>query len=152
MNKTKALSKCMQLCSRKEYCISEIYQKLKTWEVLPDDADEIIEVLIREKYLDEKRYVLAYVNDKFKFNKWGRNKIKYMLKQKQLPENLIVENLKVINIDAYLALIKQLVQEKKRKVKGKSEYEKNGKVVNYMTSRGFETDLVFKFLNSDFDE
>lgn len=152
MEKNKALSKCMQMCSKKEYCITDIRTKLETWELPPDDIDEIIARLIEEKFLDEKRYVQAFVNDKFRFNKWGRNKIKYMLKQKYVPRSLIIEGLQTINQNDYMELLKQLVNDKKRKVTGNSDYERNGKVVNYLVSRGFETDLIFKFVNSDFDE
>ena len=38
-----------------------------------------------EKYIDESRFAKAYVNDKYKFNKWGRIKIRFELSKSALP-------------------------------------------------------------------
>lgn len=149
MDKSKALTKCMQLCSRKEYCISEIEQKLKTWELADFDSQEIIDQLIADKFIDEERYVRAFVNDKFKFNRWGRKKISYILSQKGVPGYLINQGLDLINESDYNGLVRQLMQEKAKKIKAETKFERNGKIANYMASRGFESNIIFQFLNSD---
>jgi len=136
----------MQMCSRKEYCVFDIKQKLYNWELYESDAEEIIKVLIGEKFVDEERFVKAFVNDKFKFNHWGKVKIKYHLKHKHI-EGIFVDNtLNEIDFDEYMKVIVHEISNKIKKVKANSTYERNAKVVNYMAGKGFEPDLVFKQL------
>ena len=37
-----------------------------------------------EKYLDNLRFAISFVHDKFRFNKWGKIKLAYALRQKQV--------------------------------------------------------------------
>eukprot|EP00825_Cyclidium_porcatum_P013541 TRINITY_DN17149_c0_g1_i3.p1 TRINITY_DN17149_c0_g1~~TRINITY_DN17149_c0_g1_i3.p1 ORF type:complete len:150 (-),score=12.85 TRINITY_DN17149_c0_g1_i3:18-467(-) len=68
---TIAYDKAAVLCSRSEYCTSEIREKLKLWGLSPEEAVSVIEKLIAEKYVDDERFARAYAKDKFKFNRWG---------------------------------------------------------------------------------
>ena len=62
-----------------------------------------------EKFIDDERYVRAYVSDKFKFNKWGKTKIRYYLKGKGLSDKTINIGLEVIDDEQYkIALIKTM--------------------------------------------
>ena len=49
-----------------------------------DAFNEIIDRLIDEKFIDERRYCRAFVNDKLRFNHWGRVKIQAKLREKKL--------------------------------------------------------------------
>lgn len=152
MDENKLLAKCMSICSRGEKCIYDIQQKLLKWEADEDVIEAIISKLIAEKFIDEERYVRAFVNDKFKFNHWGRKKIKYNLLQKSVPTPLIDSQLEQISQSDYMQVIKDEIKNKLPKVKGNTAYERNAKVVNYMASKGFEAGLVFQLLNHDDDE
>ncbi len=145
----KALSNCMQICSRKECCKWDILQKLQKWEVEDNDIDKIITQLEQDKFIDEKRYAQAFANDKFKFNKWGRIKIRYQLKQKQISTENINSALANINEDNYKQLIINEIQKKQQKVKAKSDYERKQKVIAYLSSKGFEMDLAFDLYTDD---
>lgn len=149
MEYKKALSKCMQMCSRKEYCITDIKQKLINWDINNVDADKIVATLQDEKFIDEERFVNAFVNDKFKFNKWGKKKISFALAQKGLSKHAISKGLKQIDVNEYKELILELITDKAKKVTAGTEFERNGKIANFLASRGFEADLIFKYLNSD---
>jgi len=78
-----ALKKAMALCAGREYCRSDIRQKLSTWSIDATDAEKIISKLVIEKFIDEERYCTAFVRDKFRYNKWGRVKIASALKMKK---------------------------------------------------------------------
>lgn len=67
-----AYSKMAQLCSRSEQCSADIRKKLIAFELVSEVVDEIIEKLKAEKYLNDERYVKAYIADKFRINKWGK--------------------------------------------------------------------------------
>lgn len=146
MEYNKALSKCMQMCSRKEYCTADIKEKLYNWEISDINVDKIINALIDQKFLNEERFVRAYVNDKIKFNHWGRKKISFYLKSKGVDSKLINTELAKLDEQEYEKIVKIEIEKKLPKIKAKSDYERNGKLVNYLASKGFESDLVFKTL------
>ncbi len=96
-----ALSKMQFICSRQERCSSDIRKKLEKWSLSFDDQDKIVQSLIDDKFIDEKRYTGFYVRDKYKFNKWGRIKIMHHLKQKQIPEFIVMEAFETISEELY---------------------------------------------------
>ncbi len=151
MDYNKALQKCMNICSRNEYCRFDLHQKFKKWEVSSFDANKIIEYLEDNKYLDEERYATAFVNDKFKFNHWGKIKIAYYLKHKNISSVIVKNALDKISFAEYEKICKNEIEKKRPKVNAESNYERNGKTAQYVISKGFESDLVFKLLNSNFN-
>ena len=69
-----------------------------------NETDEIIKVLIKNSFIDEKRYAYAYVNDHYKIKKWGRNKIKAGLKEKNIPKKIIELAMSSIDTKLYLQI------------------------------------------------
>lgn len=69
-------------CSVAERCLQDISKKLDATG-LSEEAKENIKLrLVQEKFLDEKRFTRAFVNDKLRFNQWGRVKILSELKKR----------------------------------------------------------------------
>ncbi len=137
-----ALSKAMALCSKKEYCKSEIRQKLQKWNLENDDINKVIDKLSDDNFLSEERYAQAFVKDKFRFNKWGKLKIKSHLRQKQIDDSIISEAIKLIDNDEYIEMIKSLITAKERTVKAKNDYDKKQKLLRFLAQKGFEPSLV----------
>lgn len=82
------------LCSRREYCSSDIYRK--ALQALDGDsacAAEVLEALKSEKYVDDLRYACAYSRDKSAISGWGARKIRFMLSSKGVPQDVIDEAL-----------------------------------------------------------
>ena len=79
----KVLDRMRNLCSRREYCRSDIMKKvLKALDGDRTGAEKITETLVREKYIDELRYSSAFARDKASIAGWGETKIRYMLSAK----------------------------------------------------------------------
>ena len=90
----KVLDRMRTLCSRREYCKSDIMKKaLKALEDDAEKAEKVIAVLIEEKYLDELRYASAFARDKSSLAGWGETKIRYMLSAKGVPRDVISQAL-----------------------------------------------------------
>jgi len=146
-----ALKKAQNICSRREKCKYDIEQKLKEWGVSEDNMEKIIESLVKEKFIDEKRYVSSFVNDKFKFNKWGKIKIKYQLRLKGISEIQIDQALEQIPENKYKELLKDLLQKKSKSIKNHNKQEKYQKLVSFAYNRGFSfedsKDLVNEMIN-----
>ena len=76
ITKEEAWNKASFLCASSEKCLYDIQEKLKSWGCNSDDSEQICQRLIEEQYIDQTRYAYFYVKDKFRFNKWGKIKIK----------------------------------------------------------------------------
>ena len=138
------LHKAASYCSISEHCISEVEMKLNAWGVETGEATKIIQHLIEDDFINEKRYCIAFVKDKFHFNKWGKIKISYSLKQKGIDNELISNALNTIDEGEYEEMLAVLLKAKLKTIKWEYEYEKMGKLFNFAQSRGFESSIIDK--------
>ncbi len=138
-----ALPKLKQYCAYQERCHSETKEKLYSYGIYNNDAEEIISKLIEEDYLNEERFAIHFAGGKFRVKQWGRLKIKYELKQKQVSNYCINKALKAIDIDDYEKLLSKLAEQKLKILKGeKNIFIKKRKLQDFLLQRGFESDLV----------
>ncbi len=144
MDSKKALGKAAAYCSRQERCISDVTKKLEAWGVEPDEFGAIIEHLLKEKFIDEQRYALFYTRDKFRFNGWGKVKIKYGLKQKGIAEQNIRDALSEIDPVEYEQKLYELLKNKFNQIKGRrDEYHTRAALTRFAASKGYEQDLIY---------
>lgn len=141
-----ALYKSAAYCSQSEHCTSELKNKLAQWNVTESDQLKIIRYLKEEKYLDEKRFTFAYVKDKFRYNKWGKIKIRLELHQKKIERELIEAALEEIDEEEYKGMIIRLAKEKEKKLTYRNEYERKGKLYRFLAGKGFEMDVISKII------
>ncbi len=144
MDYRQALNKAASLCSRKEYCSSDIRKKLITWELTDEQSDEAIKWLKKEKYIDDSRFAEYYVRDKFLFNGWGRIKIRFQLRAKGIASEFVDEALSTIDEDNYREKLAELLHSKKRQIKNKDHWQTKSALARFAQSRGFEPDYVFR--------
>ena len=142
-----ALKRAAALCSSQEQCISHIRDKLTGWKVSDKDAEQIIDLLKKEKFLDDQRYATFYVRDKFRFNGWGKVKLRVMLGQKEIPKPIIEEALNQIDPELYQQTCARLLSEKSATLKESNQFKRKGKLFRYAAQRGFESDLIHHILS-----
>jgi len=142
-----ALQRAAALCSRQEQCSSHIREKLNTWKVTAEDAEKIIDLLKREKFLDDLRFATFYVRDKFRFNAWGKIKLTVMLTQKKIPQAVIEEAMKQIDPELYKQTCTRLISEKAATLNESNQFKRKGKLFRYAAQRGFESDLIHQILS-----
>ena len=142
-----ALSRATTLCSQREYCIEEIRSKLLQWGASDTDCESIINTLVKENFINERRYAGAFVRDKFKYNKWGRIKIAALLRIKKIPPEIINSALNEIDNDSYYNTLREMIMSHRTKVKAKNQYDLKGKLLRYGLSKGFESNLLYDILN-----
>lgn len=129
-------------CSVVERCESEVEAKLDQWGASPEYKTRIMAHLCQERYLDAHRFCEAFVRDKYRFNQWGRVKIVQALRLKRLPTAAIAEGLEAIDEAEYRCLLMDLLQQKRKGIKARSDYERDGKLIRFALGRGFEMDIV----------
>jgi regulatory protein len=140
----KALVKAQNLCASQEKCKSDIRKKLYDWNIKPDDIENIIDQLTESKFIDETRYAEYFVRDKFRFNKWGRIKIEFALKQKQIPQEIIRKALSEINETEYCESLKNELIKKHKSIKDTEPYKIKEKLLRFAQSRGYEPEISLR--------
>ena len=147
-----ALNKVAAYCTLCERCISEVKAKLDAWGIEYSSQTKIIDRLIDEKFIDESRYCSAFVNDKLRFNHWGRIKIQAKLREKRLPRELIAAALGNIDEEEYCNILRTLLANKSREISSDEERKKREKLLRFAASRGFEPSIIMKQMNFYPDE
>lgn len=153
---TTILQRMASFCSVKEYCIRDIRQKIKATDLSNEACERIINRLCSEKFIDEERYTRAFVKDKLRFSKWGRVKIKYELRGKEIPSSLVEKILGEIDETVYKDTLREILIQKKKSTIGKNGQEIFAKLYRFAAGRGFENPLISiclkDILNTDTDE
>lgn len=142
LSKEQALQKLKHYCAYQERCHSEVKEKLYQLGVWKKNHDEIITTLVEENYLNEERFAIAWAGGKWRVKHWGRVKIIYELKQKQVSEYCIKKALKQIDEDEYLETLNKLAADKYAGLKSEQYLVRKKKTMDYLVSRGFEPVLV----------
>jgi len=141
-DQTTAYDKAAFMCSRSEHCASEIQEKLRTWGLSSEDSEPVLEKLIAEKYLDDERFARAYVKDKFRFNHWGKQKIAYMLRAKNISSEILELAFEEIEDEGYSDELRKILTDKEKSVKAKDKYDKRNKLMRFAMGRGFESSQI----------
>lgn len=135
-----ALARAAALCSQSEYCVSQIEEKLVAWGQSTEACERIISKLIEERFIDEARFSRAYALDKMRYNHWGRVKIRQMLRMLGVSNADREAAIAELPDDEYFSILRHLVEQKFPSIKARSEYELRGKLLRFLTGRGFELD------------
>lgn len=137
-----ALNKATSLCVASEKCEYDLKEKLDKWSVDVSDVIKIIEQLKKDDFINEKRYCNAFVKDKFKFNRWGKTKIVFMLRQKGISNQSIESAIDNIDTDEYISVLTDILSAKHKTIKDKDPYQTKAKLYNFAVSRGFENEVI----------
>ena len=138
MTEGEAFDRMAAYCASAEHCRSEVAEKMQRWGVDYGVVEHVVERLVCEKYIDEERYCRAFVNDKFKFDKWGKRKIAQELHMKKIPSDVAWRHLNGIDDEEYLATLNGLIAKKRKSIHADNEYLQAQKLIRYAVSRGFE--------------
>ena len=132
------LHRAASYCSASERCIQDVEKKIKAAGLTEEESDRIAR-LQQERFIDENRFAYYFVNDKLRFNKWGRIKINYEMQRKGIPTNIRSEALAGIDNQEYQSILLSLLKNKKKTIRGKDNREIYTKLLRFAAGRGFET-------------
>lgn len=147
-----AYNKVAARCVQREYCRADWYRKLLDAGLSAAQVDQVLDRLEDERFIDESRYSRSFVHDKLLYDRWGRIKISYALRQKGIATQVITAAFEQIDESEYIGILKDLLKQKGRSVKGDNAYACRQKIARFAVGRGFEPGLVFQLLDLDDDE
>lgn len=142
IDENKELKRMEAYCAQAEHCRSEVTDKLVRKGVPYDMADRIADRLEQDKFIDERRYSRAFIQDKFRFAKWGKQKIGLALRQKRIDPAVYQPLLAGIDTEEYLAVLKALLESKKKSLHIADGYECRAKLTRFALGRGFSADDI----------
>ncbi len=150
LSRQEAYSRAAALCSKSEKCVSDIRKKLYDWHVEEEEHEVVIETLIENKYIDEERFAEYYVRDKFRFNGWGKIKIRHHLNQKKIPSYCIEKAISAINKEEYIHNLLKALNGKNKTIKTSDEFERRQKLMRFAAGRGYTLDEINQALDEIF--
>lgn len=133
------LERMRALCSRREYCVADIMKKAA--DALEGDREEamkIVESLVADKYIDDRRYASAYARDKAAISGWGETKIRYMLAAKGVSRDIIAEALTDIDAAKAGMRLEKLLENKAKSLK--EDPQRRIKLLRFALGRGYSYD------------
>ena len=136
---TSVTDKLRNLCSRREYCSSDIRRKALT--ALDNDregADKVMDLLIKDKYVDDYRYSCAYARDKASIAGWGPSKIRYMLSSKGVDRDVIDRAMLEIDESKADQRLDRLVRSRYASLRNDPQFRV--KLLRYVVGRGYSYD------------
>ena len=151
MTEEQALQKLAALCSQSEHCTSEIKEIMTRWGIDEDAQQRVVEYLVANRYVDDRRYARSFVNDKLKYNKWGPRKIEQSLWMKHIDESVLREALDDVDNEEYISVLRPLLTSKRKTTKAETDYEMNQKLLRFAIGLGFTFEQVKEVID-DVDE
>ena len=110
--------------------------------------DNVLGRLENEGYLDEKKYINAYVNDKVNLTTWGPYKIKKNLEMLELDENLIEDKISSISDNVWKDKLEKIVNKKIKSMNNKSLSMIKNKLRLDLFNLGYDNSLIEEVLNN----
>ncbi len=149
LSRDKALQKIKHFCAYQERSHQEVKDKLYSLGLWKKDVEPILSQLIEENYLNEERFASEFAGGKFRMKHWGRVKIKYELRQRQVSDYCIRKALASIDSDEYAKSLNKLATQKNETLRGeKNIFIRKRKLQDYLLQKGYEPVLIHATLNA----
>jgi regulatory protein len=125
-----------------ERCESDVRKKLYNWGIDTKKSNEIVEKLKGNGFIQDSRYIQAFIRGKYYYNKWGRVKIRFNLKLKGYSEEEINAAMDAFfsTVD-YEGMIYEQLERKNKSLNIDDEYQRKSKLILFGQSRGYETEI-----------
>ena len=138
-----ALQSLMRLAARSEKSTGDALRLMRTWGVPEAEQRGVLDKLIADRYIDNRRYAEAYTREKSQLAGWGERKIAMQLRLKGVERETISTVLAELMADDSMAeRLRDKLEKKLRTVKAANDYELRGKLLRYALGLGYEYDMA----------
>ncbi|GAA4953848.1 regulatory protein RecX [Algibacter agarivorans] len=139
-----ATKKLEYYCAYQERCHQEVRNKLETMYMIPEAIDVIIVHLLEHNFLNEERFAKTFVSGKFRIKAWGRRRLTFELKKKDIGKVNINQALAEIENTEYIEVFNDLAEKRVKLIKENNIFKKRKKLIDYLLYRGWESHLVYE--------
>lgn len=126
----------------------EIFKMLKKQEFDDTLINEIIDKLYQDNYLNDERYITAYVNDQINLNLIGPNKIRNNLVDLGFEISDISNYLDNIADEVWIRKIDKYISKKLKSTSNLSASKLRQKIAVDLVTKGFSKDMVMNIIDT----
>ncbi len=142
----KIFNQAIKYLAAKRYTVIELKKKLKKKFpelITSNEIQEVIETLIKIKYLNDEDYVRAYTDEIIRTKPMGAKLLKQKLIQKGIAPELLSKQLPEQQIDDE-KLLKVLLKKKLKTLPSTLDEKHMNRLKRFLYSRGFSPQLIIK--------
>lgn len=133
-----ALASLMRLCAKAERSSGDALRLMRGWGVADGDARAVLERLIADRFIDDRRYAEAFVREKMNLSGWGRYKIISALRAKGIPQALVAEAVAQTDDADMHGRLSEILARRMRTLKASSPFDARAKLMRYALSQGYD--------------
>ena len=143
-----ALAALMRLAARSEKSSGDAMRLMQNWGVEPSARCGVLQKLIDNKFIDDRRYAEAFVRDKMRFSGWGTFKLRAALRNKGVAAEIVNEVLGGLDGGDMSERLRERLERKMRTVKYASRYDLKTKLMRYGASLGYDFESVAEVVDA----
>lgn len=134
---SKTLQRLQNLCSKKECSSSDIYRKaLAALDGDEAQAHRILDSLLEDRFVDDRRYAAAFAREKSRLSGWGPAKISFALRAKGVSRENIAAGLSEVDSAEAARKMMSVLEAKAGLLEGDPQIK--FKLLKFGLSRGYE--------------
>lgn len=138
-----ALQSLMRLCARSEKSSGDALRLMRTWGVPEVEQRGVLDRLIADRYIDNRRYAEAYTREKSRLSGWGERKIAMQLRLKGVEKEVISAVLsELVDDEGKGERLRAKLERKMCTTKAVNDYELRGKLLRYALGLGYDYDTA----------
>ena len=153
LSREEALQKARHYCGYQFRCHQEVKDKLYSFGLRRQDVEAALATLVEEDYLNEERFAVQFAGGHFRLKQWGKVKIRYELKQRQVSDYCIKKALATIEDDDYLKTLERLARKKWESLREEPNlFTRKRRLQDYLLQKGYEqgrTEEIIKNFSND---
>lgn len=137
-----ALTALMRLAARSEKSSGDVLRLMQHWGVDPSARQGVLQRLIDDKFIDDRRYAEAFVRDKMRFSGWGVFKLRAALRNKGISTDIVEDVLRMLDSNNMTDRLRERLERKMRTTKYTTRYDLKTKLMRYGASLGYDFESV----------
>lgn len=137
----KVLDYLQGICSKREYCSADVFRKaLERLDGERPAAAEVVDLLVKDRFVDDLRYACAYAREKSSISGWGPHKISTMLLSKRIDRQTVQAALAETDTERASAKLSKVLEVKWKTLS--DDPQGKYKLLRFALSRGYDYEQV----------
>ena len=133
-------------CARCERSRFETKAKLSRLGASPSAAEHFISVLEKEGFINEERFINAFIHDHFALKSWGPRKIYHSLIKKGSPSHLVEKALSEIEVEELEKTLDRAISTRFSLYPDEHKINRE-RLIRYLQNRGYTLDNILRALS-----
>jgi len=133
----KALTKALELLSKRSYSKQILVDKLLEKEFEVDEIDAAVKKLEELDFIDDKKYAESLAREYLEIRRYGAYRVKLKLKEKKIPEEIIKNVISGINQQTEDENLLELTKKYLKKNKNLPKEKLYNRALGFLLRRGY---------------